>query len=184
MPVTVSFRIVGLYCYAENVELPDNSPSDTVETIMEALKSKFTYEYFPGETPGGKEIVDTFEFTYPDPLPPPLKEPYNSKNPSPGHRSLSNVPAIEKTALIWQFYRSVTGTIDGKTVEIKLLQKGQPSFTEQLLNFNDPYFGEIPPSFDPHTYNLTWRIVQIELTPESQAKFIAVKAQALEKRMK
>ena len=178
MSVQVSFRIVGLYCYAENVMLPDNDPGDTIESIMDALKTYVPYGYVSGTLPNGKEIVDTLSFSYVGDQPP-LKVPYNAKNPTAGFRDLSN--NIGPTSLVWQFYRSVTGKIDGEIVEIKLLQKGQPSFTDQVLNFNDPFFGSIPDSFEPSTYNLTWRLVQIQMSPESQAKFIAAKAKALEK---
>ena len=181
MSIQVSFRIVGLYCYAENVLLPNSSPSDTVESIMTALKEQIPYDFVSGALPNGKVIVDTLSFTYPDNLTPPLKEPFNSKNATEGFRDLSN--NIGPTSLVWQYYRSVTGKIDGEVVEIKLLQRHQPSFTEQSLDFNDPFFGNIPASFEPSTYNLTWRLVQIQMSPESQAKFIAAKAEALKKRV-
>ncbi|MEM8908029.1 MAG: hypothetical protein AAGD05_09310, partial [Bacteroidota bacterium] len=59
------------------------------------------------------------------------------------------------------------------------LSRGQPSFANQPLNFYDSFFGAIPDNFQIHTYNLTWRLVQIQMSPENQAKFMAAQATAL-----
>lgn len=63
--------------------------------------------------------------------------------------------------------------------EIKLLSRGQPSYAIQKLNFNDSFFGALPTGFEISTYNLTWRLVQIQMSPENQAKFMIAKANLL-----
>ena len=63
----------------------------------------------------------------------------------------------------------------------KLLSQGQPSFAKLSLDYNDPFFGKLPANFKVSTYNLTWRLVQIQMSPANQAKFMLAKANALQK---
>lgn len=171
MSVQVSFRVVGLYCYFENLVLPSVSPGSTVKEIMDAVKAaQPAFDYKSGPTSTGKEIVDTLSYTYG----PGSTRPYNTAGvPADGFRSESN--SLGGVSLVWQYYRSVTGTIDGAPYEIKIITPGQPSFATTPLNTNL----SVPSSFQLATYNLTWRLLRIELTPETQSRFLAAKTKAL-----
>ncbi len=172
MAVQVSFRIVGLFCYFENLQLDTVNPDSKVKDVIKSQVSGFDY------TPislGGKEIVDTMSYDFTNSS----TTPYNtSGRPMDGFRDLSNV--IADTSLVWQYYRSVTGTINGLVCELKLFTEGQPSYATTDLNSNYSFFGTIPEGFEVHTYNLTWRLVQIQMSPERQAKFLAAKAKVME----
>lgn len=174
MAIQVSFRAVGVYCYFENLQLSDVNPHSTVQEVMDSIKHTTTgFDYAFGTTNSGKQIVDSISYEFTDSS----QTPYNaSGRPENGLRDLDN--QIAKLGLVWQYYRSATGTINGTVCEIRFLQRGQPSFTTTALDFYDPFFGALPAEFDLHTYNLTWRLVQIELKPEKQATFAAVKAAA------
>lgn len=178
MVLQVSFRTVGLYCYLENLQLEGISSDSTVLDVMKQVRAQepaFNFHY--GPTTSGKEIVDSLSYDFTDSSTTPFNA---SGRPANGNRELSN--QISSLGLVWQYYRSVTGTIDGTVCEIKFLQRGQPSFATTPLNYYDPYFGAIPEGFEIHTYNLTWRLVQIELNPENQAKFAAARTAAFNKR--
>jgi len=177
MALQVSFRVVGLYCYFENLQLPDVSPQSTVQEVMDAVKaaqSAFDYE---AVDLGGKSLVDTMSYTYG----PGSKQPYNSSLPPDGFRDLSNT--IASKSVVWQYYRSVTGTINGTNCELKLFSKGQPSFSSTPLDLNQEVSsGEnltLPEGFQINTYNLTWRLVTIQMSPERQAAFMLARANAI-----
>ena len=178
-PLQVSFRIVGLFCYFENIQLTDLTPSSTVKEVMDAIKSKqtaFNYKTVTLRkgTSNEKEIVEEMSYNFSQTS----KTPYNtSGTPQDGKRSLINTHGDK--SLVWQYYRSATGSVDGSVCEMKLFSKGQPSFATTALNMNDPFFGQFPSSFQLSTYNLTWRLVQIEITPEKQAEFLKAKAEAI-----
>ncbi|MEM1319596.1 MAG: hypothetical protein AAGG75_05030 [Bacteroidota bacterium] len=174
MALQVSFRVVGLYCYFENLQLDGVEDTSSVESVMQAVhdaKSDFSFTHMDMD---GKQIVNSMSYTFgPD-----STTPYNtSGTPPDGKRSLSI--SLGTPSVIWQYYRSVTGTLNGTVCEIKLLTRGQPSFSDTALNYYDPFFGAIPPAFDIHTYNLTWRLVQIQMSPQNQAKFMAAHAKFL-----
>ncbi|MEL6558996.1 MAG: hypothetical protein AAFQ94_12480 [Bacteroidota bacterium] len=174
MSLQVSFRVVGLYCYFQNLQLDNVTETSTVKQVLDAIKAKESAFDYAAVDLGGKEIVDTMSYSYSDSS---LK-PFNATNPSNGFRDLSN--HIASTSLIWQYYRSVTGSMNGsEPFEIKLLSRGQPSYAIQKLNFNDSFFGALPTGFEISTYNLTWRLVQIQMSPENQAKFMIAKANLL-----
>ncbi len=169
-PLVVSFRVVGIYCYFENLALQGVTPNSTVKDVMLAIKATPEGSFFnfeSGAMPSGKEVVNKISYEFNDGS----RTPYNtSARPANGYRDLEN-KLDAMPYLVWQYYRSVTGTIDNSVVEIKLISKGQPSFADQPLNYFDPYFGSIPASFVPSTYNLTWRLVQLQLSPEKVEKF-------------
>ncbi|MEM8962030.1 MAG: hypothetical protein AAGD38_11150 [Acidobacteriota bacterium] len=142
---------------------------------IESLNLGFSYTSGP-LPPSGKEIVDSITYTYTDAS----QRPPNTADPGPanGPRDLDN--SIAPTALVWQYYRTVTGSIGGagQSYEIKIITPGQPSFavtgvTQDL---------KVPPNFEIGAINLTWRIVQIQLSPENQMRFLSAKMEALKKR--
>ncbi|AGC77858.1 hypothetical protein LX97_01966 [Nonlabens dokdonensis] len=178
-PLQVSFRVVGLYCYMENLQLTDVTENSTVKEVMDSIQRKnpaFSYKSMilrKGQ-PDEKEIVDeiTYDFSASSQLP------YNtSGRPDDGVRDLTG--SLSSTSLVWQYYRSATGSVNGAVCELKLFSQGQPSFANTPLNMNDPFFGRFPDSFQLSTYNLTWRLVQIQMTPEKQAEFMQAKAEAI-----
>lgn len=178
MSLQVSFRVVGLYCYFQNLILPNVTSTSTVKAVMDQialLQPAFGYQSIV--LPNGKEIVDEMSYTFG----PGSTQPFNASQPQPGARSL--VGTIGPTSLVWQYYRSVTGSIDGTVCEIKLIDDGQVSFADQPINTYEPRFGAVPPNFDISTYNLTWRLVQIQMSPENQAKFMEAKVNALKARL-
>jgi hypothetical protein len=173
-PLVVSFRVVGIYCYFEALTVNGVSSSSSVKDVMSAIQAQQEGQFFgfeSGALPSGKEVVNKISYTFnPD-----SRTPYNtSQRPADGFRELENNLDI-MPSLVWQYYRSVTGTIDGNVVELKLISSGQPSFADLSLDYYDPYFGSIPASFVPSAYNLTWRIVQLQLSPENVEKFQVAK---------
>jgi len=179
MSLQVSFRVVGLYCYFQNLIVPNVTAASTVKAVMDQivlLQPSFGYQsiVLPGND---KEIVDEMSYTFG----PNSTQPFNASQPTPGARSM--VGTIGPTSLVWQYYRSVTGSIDGTVCEIKLIDDGQESFATQPMNAYDPRFGAVPANFDISTYNLTWRLVQIQMSAENQARFMQAKADALKARL-
>lgn len=172
MSLQVSFRVVGLYCYFENLQLSGVTESSTVKEVMDAISAaKPNFQYKPITLSGGKEIVDTMSYDFNSDS----TTPYSSSGrPQVGDRDLTI--SLGNTSLVWQYYRSVTGTIDGNVCELKLFNDGQPSFATTALDNNYSFFGSLPPNFKISTYNLTWRMVQIQMSPENQAKFMLAKA--------
>lgn len=173
MSLNISFRVVGLYCFLENMQLPNVDENSTVKAVMDQIVSakaggpdKFNYT---STIMGGSEIVDSLEYDF---IKDTSQNPFNATIPiTPGERELSN--QIGALGLVWQYYRSVTGSVDGGApFEVKLLSRGQPSFALQSINFNDPTLGSsVPDGFEVGAYNLTWRLVRIQMTPQIQAKF-------------
>lgn len=179
MSLQVSFRVVGLYCYFQNLIVPNVTATSTVKSVMDQivlLQPSFGYQsiVLPGN---GKEIVDEMSYTFG----PNSTRPFNASQPTEGARSL--VGKIGPTSLVWQYYRSVTGSIDGTVCEIKLIDDGQESFATQAMNAYDPRFGAVPARFDISTYNLTWRLVQIQMSAANQARFMQAKVDALKARL-
>ena len=80
-----------------------------------------------------------------------------------------------QVSTVWQYYRNVSFSINGQLnpaqnpYNIITVSPGQHSFATTPLN-QDVYFppGESESSIG--AFNLTWRMVSIELTPEAAAK--------------
>lgn len=160
MSLQVSFRVVGIYCYFENLVLETVSPSSTVKEVMDAIaavRPAFSY--------GGGDEVSTMSYTFG----PESTQPYNTlTRPSNGYREESELMG-PGGGTVWQYYRSVTGAINGTNCEIKTISKGQPKFAATALNKDL----NVPSGFDIATYNLTWRLVRIQMTPEAVSKRLA-----------
>jgi hypothetical protein len=173
--VTVSFRIVGLYCYFPLLELEGVDASSKVKDVMNAIKKVHPEFGYESVMMGGKEIVDKMSYTFsPDSV-----KPFNATMPTDGFRDLEN--AHGGTSRIWQYYRTVSGTFEGQTdfSEIKLVSLHQPSFADLALNDTTPGFSIIPDNFTVRNYNLTWRLVEIQIAKERQVNFLQAKAAAL-----
>jgi len=166
MSVRVNFRVVGVFLYFPDLLLHDVNEDSTVQEILEAIKKvhpEFNYKQ-------GGGYVHEISYLYSDRSTEPLN---TSAPPSDGLRSLqSHTDKGAPVVLVWQYYRSVKGTINGTEVDIVLNRnkdrKGQESFTERKLNASD---SRLPEGFNVISYNLTWRLIQIDMSPENQAKF-------------
>jgi hypothetical protein len=171
MAVTVNFRVVGVYCLLENLSFPHLSPQSTVEQVMNEIQAHNpAFRFHGGQS---NPLVDSIEYTFG----PTSTIPPNSTHAGPGLRHLENDLGMS-SARVLQYYRSVKGLIDGVEVELVVPTKGQPSYTTTSL---DTGFTP-PPSFQPLAYNLTWRLVQIQMNDHSRAKFITAKLEALSRR--
>ncbi|MEM8711460.1 MAG: hypothetical protein AAGG01_10945 [Planctomycetota bacterium] len=165
MPVNVSFRVVGLYCYFENLKLETVSPTSTVKEVMDAIAiERPDFSYRSMTLPNGKELVKGMSYVYN----PSSTRPYNSSLPKPGPRSEDIV--LGPISLVWQYYRSVTvSDSDGKSFEVKTITPGyaQPSYAVTPLNQN----ACIPSGTEVGAYNLTWRLLKIEMQPENMKNY-------------
>jgi hypothetical protein len=172
MALQVSFRVVGIYCYFENLQLPTVTKDSTVKQVMDAIVAQNLNFGYTSIQMGGKPIVNSMSYLYSNQS----EKPFNATDPTPGQRSLQ-MPM--DASLVWQYYRSVTGTINGSVCEIKLLAQNQPSFADLPLDYNDPFFGTLPAGFEVQTYNLTWRLVRIQMSASKQAAYMAAHVDAL-----
>jgi hypothetical protein len=174
MALTVNFRVVGVYCLLENLSFPHLSPQSTVREVMRAIKDQ--NEDFKFHPLDQSPILHSIEYTFRSSSQPPP----NSTRAKPGKRHLENYfEDGSPIARVLQYYRSVKGLIEGVPVDLVIPTVGQPSFATTPLNagFNPP------PSFQPLAYNLTWRLVQIQLDDESRAKFLSAKFETLNQRL-
>ena len=177
MALTVNFRVVGVFCYLPNLSFPQLSPQSTVKEVMDAIAAQNSdFKYDAGGTP---LKVDRIQYTFgPTSIKPP-----NSRLFHPGDPRQNGTRDIEtnlgNTALVLQYYRSVSGLVDGVPVELVLPTVGQPSFEITALNAGFTP----PPSFQPVAYNLTWRLVQIQISDETRTKFLSAKLDARNKRL-
>lgn len=172
MSVNVTLRVVGLYCYAENTLLNGVDENSFVKDIMNAFKTQLpSFDYTSGALPHStKEIVDSISYDFSAGS----QQPPNSSVPSPGPRSEANVLGGDVVA-VWQYYRTVTIGGPSGPYEVKLITPGQPSFATTRLNQDLT----IPSGYTIGAYNLTWRLVKIEMTPEKQAQFMKAKLEAM-----
>ena len=157
----VTFRVVGLYCYLPVLRFDNLNPSSTVKQVMDTIAATN-----PGFSYDGGDEVHSMGYTFTDQS----VEPNNVlRRPANGFRDLSE--SLGNTALVWQYYRSVTVPIGGTNYEVKIISPGQPKFSVTPLN-QDLI---VPPgSSSDICFNLTWRLVQIQLTPEAlQARLAA-----------
>lgn len=177
MSIQVSFRVVGVYCYFENIQPAGVTASSSVKDVMNAIsQAKPNFTYTSMTLPSGKELVHTMSYDFTADS----KTPYStSGRPDNGERDLPKIN--DDGSLVWQYYRSVTGTIDGTVCEIKLFNDGQPSYATTPLNNNFSRFGSIPSNFKVSTYNLTWRLVKLQMSPDKQADFMVARANAIKK---
>lgn len=165
MTTKVTFRVVGIYCYFPYLELPVE-PTDTVQQVMDAIKIKrpaFNYACKDG-------TVDmmSYDFSTESTVPPNV---YGApaEKPKPGPRDEEELVGSSQ-ALAWQYYRSVSGTIgdDKSLYEIKIVNdtSSQPKFSETALNWGE----QVPSGFSIVRYNLTWRLLKLQLSAEGAAK--------------
>ncbi|MEL6477451.1 MAG: hypothetical protein AAFR17_08995 [Pseudomonadota bacterium] len=154
----LTFRAVGLYCYFEDLEI-DGDPTQTVKEVMDkvkALQPAFDYVQAPG-----KAIIQSMSYDFSDSS----NGPPNAMPKDKIGRGMRNEASqLGDIARIWQYYREVVVEKDGEEYPIRIRSKGQPPFSMQPLNKDE----KVPPGFAIKRYNLVWRLVRLELTPEAE----------------
>lgn len=171
MTTKVTFRAVGIYCYFENLELESIDPStSTVKDVMDAIQSKglgFTYEE-------KNHTVDALAYRYSELSTRPFNTVY-----APPYGFRQEEEAIGSSeAFSWQYYRSISGTLPGDDTvyEIKIVNATytQPRYGQTLLSSGQ----QLPAGFKISTYNLTWRLLRLQLSPESAKRRLARRSAA------
>ncbi len=174
MSVKVNFRVVGLYCSLPNITLHGVTSQSTIKEIMDAIKAHDpSFDYGHVVSNNNKIIVDHISYNF---LNGQSDKPYNSSPVIENGSRVLNNQLHNSPVSIWQYYRSITGTINGARCELKLFSVSQPSFSITKLDDNDNSLGTIPEGFVIESYNLTWRLVKIEMHP-NQLKNLQTKAQ-------
>ena len=165
MTTKVTFRVVGIYCYFPYLDLPVE-PTDTVQQVMDAIKKvqpAFNYTDVRG-------TVDTMSYTFSDGS----TVPFNTyggpdKRPDNGPRDEQEVLGSSQ-ALAWQYYRSISGKFPGDNTlyEIKIANPTftQPKYSQTALNWGE----QVPSGFSIFNYNLTWRLLKLQISAEGSAK--------------
>ncbi len=162
MTTKLTFRAVGIYCYFPYLELENIDPlKSTVKDVMDAIKAKgLGFNYIPR---GG--TVDTLSYTYSDDS----IRPFNTQGvPDNGPRMEEEALGSSET-LSWQYYRSISGTFPGDETLYQITIANptftQPKFGETLLGSGQ----QIPAGFKIFNYNLTWRLLRLQVSPEAAA---------------
>lgn len=175
MALKVRFRAVGVYCFFPSVDLPSLDAKSTVEAVMDEIaKVETGFSYTPVTLPTGKKLVAEIDYDFDSSS---VTPPNASGTPASGPRDLS-ISIGSGTDLVWQYYRSASGTIGGQDVEINIPTKGQPSYADLALG--DGFVA--PTGFTLETLNLTWRIVQIQMSPENKANYLAAQMELMKAR--
>ncbi|NET00840.1 MAG: hypothetical protein F6K61_09755 [Sphaerospermopsis sp. SIO1G1] len=154
MTIPVTFRVVGIYCYFQTLQVPVE-PTATVKEVMEAIQNmglRFSFE-----TNSTGSFVNKLSYDYQSNGNHPSKRPSNTSR-----QNLDGSHSIEESgngnvSTVWQYYRSTTVKIGGSPFEIKTITPGQPSFATTSLNKDV----NIPSGSSIQAYNLTWRLVSI-----------------------
>lgn len=160
MATKVTFRVVGIYCYLPYLELPNiDASSSTVQDVMDAIqKLGVGFSYVDK---GGS--VDTMSYLYTQNS----TRPFNtSAPPINGPRHESEIVGSSE-ALAWQYYRSVSGSFPGDQTlyEIKI---ANPTFSQPLYSKTPLAAGlQIPSNFTIFNFNLTWRLLKLQLSPDA-----------------
>jgi hypothetical protein len=159
MTTKVTFRVVGIYCYFPYLDLPVE-PGDTVKKVMDAVvqaRPAFSYH-------GASGGVDNMSYNYSASS----TRPFNTRDPGPANGLREEAESLGSSeALVWHYYRSVSGRFpDGDTLyEIKIANPtfSQPGYSTTALNAGI----QVPSNFTIFNYNLTWRLLKLQITAEA-----------------
>jgi len=152
----VTFRAVGIYCYFPNLQVPV-TPDKTVKEVQDVI-AMMKPELSIIEAPDGTNLIGFgYDYTSGSVTPP------NSNMASNGRRELNEHIVIQGVSTVWQYYRSAVYELEGQQIEVRAVTPGQPPYYETRLNEGIPTI----PGGEIKSYNLTWRLVSIELTPEA-----------------
>ena len=176
----VNFRVVGLYCYYENIDLGELyglTPKNTMQDIMDKLQehTNFQFNYQHASLDDGKDIAISMEYNFDNNSQVPPNTQYTNKGrPDNKKRGLNMLIQNQGTSFLWQYYRSVTGILKGKPYTVKLSSlDNKTSFTKR--NWTNNWNSQdliLPEGFEPTTYNLTWRLVAVTLSPDKAGDFM------------
>ena len=163
MKTKVTFRAVGIYCYFPYLDLEKIDPlTSTVKDVMDAIQARdlgFSYT-----DKGG--TVDTLSYTYSSLS----TQPFNTLHAPPDGFRQEEEAIGSSVAFSWQYYRSISGTFPGDETlyEIKIANATytQPKYGATLLSSGQ----QIPPGFKIFNYNLTWRLLRLQLSPSAAAR--------------
>lgn len=158
MTTKVTFRVVGIYCYFPYLDLPVE-PGDTVKKVMDAVVQAQPAFSYNGKSGG----VDTMSYNFSASS---TRPPNTSGVPGFGPRNEAESLGSSE-ALVWQYYRSVSGTFPGNDTlyEIKIANPtfSQPGYSTTALNAGI----QVPSNFTIFNYNLTWRLLKLQITAEA-----------------
>ena len=159
MTTKVTFRVVGIYCYFPYLDLPVE-PGHTVKEVMDAIvQAQPAFKY---TDKGGTVDMMSYNYTVGS------TRPFNTygNGPKNGPRDEEELVGSSQ-ALAWQYYRSISGRFPGDDTlyEIKIANPTftQPKYSQTALNFGT----QVPSNFAIFNYNLTWRLLKLQLTPEA-----------------
>jgi len=183
------FQAVGVYCYFPDLEIEGDPTTTTIKQAMEQVRDQRSGFNFDDS---GEGKLDLLSYMYSSSS---CVPPNASQLPIPtGLRTLSNSLSTNPSD-VWQYYRSVFGTVNTKDceqpakpctnqfencLEFKLRTPGQPSYNNYPL-ITDEENQELE-SFGVSikAYCVTWRIIQVKLTPAALRKFLHAKLVALD----
>ena len=187
MAIKVNFRVVGVYCFFKDLQLEDVNPDSTVAQVMEAIKAvRPSFNYISatldrdgdGDPSNDKEIMYKMLYKF-NKETGSVQPPNTFELPEDGFRDLDATFAAAGGDSNWQYYRSVTGTLDGKRYTIQQISPGQPSHAKQPLNADL----QVPEGFAIETYNLTWRLLRIQMKAENRLRFMEAYVKAMKKEL-
>ena len=167
MAITVNFRVVGIYCYFPNVKL-DLEPSAKIKDVHEAI-----VEMDPKPHNGIFEIMYDglnltgfkYKYTNESILPPDATD-YRAEGDDDNIRTLSETDD-RKEMRVWQYYVSAIMEKAGSNRIIIARdpeqRDPQPSYATTRLNAGLPTQVLEECGFQVSAYNLTWRLLTINL---------------------
>ncbi|MFM7345419.1 MAG: hypothetical protein ACKO1J_08660 [Tagaea sp.] len=168
MTTKVTFRVVGIYCYLPYLDLPVE-PTHTVKEVMDSIVQ---VQPVPPGSPSGAQpfsytdaggSVDTMSYNYSSIS----TRPFNTFAVPVGGSRHETESIGSSEASVWQYYRSISGTFPGSDTlyEVKIANAtfSQPKYSATPLNSGI----QIPPNFTIFNYNLTWRLLRLQLAPEA-----------------
>ena len=169
--ITVNFRVVGIYCYFPNMKL-DLEPSATIKDVHEKIVGMnpkphngiFEILY---ENDANSEDLTGFKYEYTnDSIEPIDATDYRAEGDDDNIRTLKETGDGEETR-VWQYYVSAIMEKAGSDRIIiardPVLKGKQPSHVNTALNKGLPTQVLQECGFHVTAYNLTWRLVTINL---------------------
>jgi len=179
----VSFRVVGTYCYYQAIDLgelygltPANTVRDILDKFVEYTNGQFSYSYGPIDN---GHIVTNMAYDFEKNSKVPYNTQYTNTGNTPdfGQRAVNQ--QINQTVIdgaggpfstIWQYKRTVTGVVGEVSCEIEINSADKQTPFDQRT-FEDQL--ELPEGFSIESFNLTWRMMAVNLNAEKEAQFKA-----------
>ena len=167
MAITVNFRVVGIYCYFPNMQL-DLEPSAKIKDVHDAI-----VEMDPKPHNGIFEIMYDglnltgfkYKYTNESILPPDATD-YRAEGDDDNIRTLKETGDGEETR-VWQYY--VSAIMEKAGSDRIIIARDPKQRGKQPSHVNTPLDQGLPTQvlrdygFHVTAYNLTWRLVTINL---------------------